>query len=329
MMLPPSPSSHPKVVVFLGAGASAIGGAAPLTHQLLDEVPYFDGSKRRQLQDQSVFDAWTLRQNHGATSIEQWFSELQGDDGFVFGRLQQLIARRITQSMNHSETRRGSYGGLGLYRSTGVPELEELWQVLSRLPNFSVITPNYDVHAERGLRLTPTRKRPGFHYDSAGELLVGSVWPGTKTLHTLGSVPVRKLHGSVSWKLGANGLIEHYVDCRPGVLGSAYIVPPVLEKNQPPLFLESTWRLAAIDLRSAARLIIIGYSAPKYDLAIRALVKENISSSCEIDVFDIDARVADNYNTLLAGRTVRFCGPLPSEIHTLKHIVSRQSVVAK
>ena len=63
-----------------------------------------------------------------------------------------------------------------LTSSTQIPVQEAVWSVLRRLPSFAVVTTNYDIVIERALRLTPTRRAPGFHYGEPGEVLTGSAW---------------------------------------------------------------------------------------------------------------------------------------------------------
>src|SRR5262249_44487649 len=92
-----------------------------------------------------------------------------------------------------------------LNRTTGVQAHEAFWSaIFRRTEDISVITTNYDILPERGIRHTrrPRVPRPGFHYGWGPEPLEGGGYPSYSHIQKIsaaGSVPIHKLHGSISW----------------------------------------------------------------------------------------------------------------------------------
>ena len=113
-----------------------------------------------------------------------------------------------------------------------------------------------------------------------------------------------------------------YLNCGPAITGKALIVPPVRGKPEAPRGLEQMWTGASSALREASRLIIIGYSAPSYDVAVRRLLAEAVPTGAAVDVFDLFDYVAERYREILPGRSVAFHGPLPDALGALKNIAT-------
>ena len=78
----------------------------------------------------------------------------------------------------------------------------------------------------------------------------------------------------------------------------------------------------AFALRAASRLIVIGYSAPRYDVAAHVLLAENVPQTGEVEVLDCYESVADTYRRIFPGRAVRFHGKLLNALPALKAIVN-------
>ncbi|HTW83952.1 MAG TPA: SIR2 family protein [Candidatus Sulfotelmatobacter sp.] len=313
-------------VVFAGAGASAVGRAARLAVDLLRLAPEYDGGRRRHARELHVIEAWNERQAIGPVALEAWFSELQASDDprdlALFHDLAALIAHNLAQDMAHTRNYRTQFTTLTkIAGSTQVPDQENLWTTLGAIPHLAVVTTNYDIIIERGLRFKPTRRSPGFHYGIVGERLEGALFRGHgQDTSTSGRVPLYKLHGSLSWSLAPGGRIMRYVDCRPAITGRAFIVPPVREKPVAPRGLEHVWSGAASVLAAARRLIVIGYSAPEYDWAVRDLLARHLTSTARVDVFNLYPEEAETYRRLLPGRTVEFHGPLPAGLPVLREL---------
>ena len=147
--------------------------------------------------------------------------------------------------------------------------LEQFWTTLFRIqPDISVITTNYDILAERGLRTAPRPRvpRPGFNYGFGYESLAGRSLE-TRRSYIVGRVPLLKLHGSVSWSLERGQLVKYH-DCRPAIRGDAAIVAPIVGKTIP-RHLQRTWQVARSCLANASTWVVIGYSLPPYDELVR------------------------------------------------------------
>lgn len=148
-----------------------------------------------------------------------------------------------------------------------------------------VVTTNYDTLAERVLRHRPMLRdpEPGFYYgglprpqrahghlpwDQADPHMSGRVGHVELT----GRVPVCKLHGSLNWQLRGTE-IGLYRDQRLAYRrgGTAAIIPPTAEKQAKP-WLSPVWTAAETILTSSHVWIVVGYSLPTYDHAIRDLL---------------------------------------------------------
>jgi SIR2-like domain len=191
----------------------------------------------------------------------------------------------------------------------------------------AVVTTNYDIIAERGLRNEPRPRvpRPGFHYGDGPERLSGGGYPSyshIKPLTVSGSVPLLKLHGSISWSV-EHGSIVRYRDCRPAIRGDAAIIAPVTQKTLP-TYLETTWDRAKAALSSARTWIVVGYSLPAYDEMVRNLLKESAVNTPDVHVFDPDPSVAHRYRSLLRECTVRAHKGLPRGTDSLDGILAEE-----
>lgn len=158
--------------------------------------------------------------------------------------------------------------------------------LLARHALTGVVTTNYDTLVERVLRHRPMRRspEPGFYYggiprpqEARGHLLwdrfdldfVGV--PGR--LELTGSMPVYKLHGSLNWERGGRRIV-FLRDQRPVYRhgGTAAIIPPSAEKQAEP-WLSPIWESAEAELARSDRWIVVGYSLPTYDHAVRDLLR--------------------------------------------------------
>ncbi len=161
---------------------------------------------------------------------------------------------------------------------------------------------------------TPTTvPRPGFNYGFGHEALAGGGYPSYSHIQrivTEGTVPLLKLHGSVSWSL-RNGKLVRYHDCRPAVRGDALLVAPVRGKR-PPDALVPTWRVARAAVTTARLVLIVGYSLPPYDDLVRDLLAAT-ATNASIHVFDPDPRAGERYRHQLHREIVQH-GGLPEAL---------------
>ena len=226
------------IVVFLGAGFSAPAGV-PLTARLFDVRPDVDNVTRERLVNR-VLTRWDEFRRSNAATPEQYLALLQESGGKTWTDAQWYVALAIALTMGQVEWvgMKPTVTRHNIDRTTGVIAHEEFWDaIFSRTHNVSVITTNYDILAERGIRHIPRPrvKRPGFHYGWGTDPLAGGGYPSYAHIQKVtasGSVPIYKLHGSISWSYRGGQLIR-YRDCRPAIRGDAAIVAPVTTKLLP------------------------------------------------------------------------------------------------
>jgi hypothetical protein len=210
---------------------------------------------------------------------------------------------------------------------------EDFWaEVLASTELASVITTNYDILAERGLRHRPTLRpvRPGVFYGglSRPQLLKGSASPFTtredlRQIELTGSVPIYKLHGSLNWTLDGSRVLM-YQDLRPAFRhgGEAAVIPPVDAKTTPH-WLEAVWRKAGQTLSDARLWIVVGYSLPAYDAAVRELL---LGAARGVHVILVDPnsdRLRDWWSSALPGAYIHPLPGLPEALGEIEDAVTR------
>ena len=314
------------LTVFLGAGFSYLGGL-PLASQLFDIFPGADTIGRAKLIER-VLDSWYDWHSRTNGTPEQYLMHLERNTGKQWLDAVWYVALTVTL-----QTPRVSISGAKpriyhhtLNLTTGIDAHEAFRStIFRRTNNVSVLTTNYDILAERGLRLEPKPRlpRPGFHYGNGAQLLEGRGFPGvyrSRPLIAQGSVPLLKLHGSVSWAQ-INERICTFHDCRPAIRGDAAIIAPVTEKQVPSAF-RSIWDQAASALSRSQTWIIVGYSFPQYDEAVNDLFRSNSLSSKRVHILNPDPAAASRAKLVLpdAKITVSHKG-LPEALGSLPKIL--------
>lgn len=196
---------------------------------------------------------------------------------------------------------------------------EAFWTaVFTRTTAVTVVTTNYDVLAERGMRHRPRPRvaRPGFNYGAGSRHLAGGGYPSYAHIQRIvacGDIPLLKLHGSISWAERNNELVQYH-DCRPAIRGDALIVAPVRGKK-PPRLLDPIWQRAHSAIATAHRVLVVGYSLPEYDDHVTELLRTS-STSCSFHVFDPAPDLGRKYERMLDRATVQHPG-LPEAITKL------------
>ncbi|MEA3202066.1 MAG: hypothetical protein QOE90_3494 [Thermoplasmata archaeon] len=317
------------LTIFLGAGFGRTADL-PLARNILDDVPQMDRDVRNVLARvvRARWHAWR-RENHG--TVEQYLAYLEGLPrrwGSIESRVQEwedatkLVGLNIATRMG--QVNHGNYQGIrhhDIYRTTGFPEYEQFWnEIFRRTTDVSVMTTNYDLLAERGIRAIPLKPggkqvRPGFHYGMPGEWLAGS-GPAFSSLRgdpvLRGSVPLMKLHGSVNWLLTSAG-IKHYFNCWPAIYATPALVAPV-ENKSVPSWATPVWDAAHDALRQSDDLLFIGYSLPPYDHAVADLLQSSVRDETRVHIMDPNRRVTDRFRELLPRCFVQNHGSFPRGI---------------
>lgn len=329
--------------VFLGAGFGRVAGL-PLAGELFDRVPRLDRAVRQDVVDRAVaaWERWADK--HGGTP-EEYLASLQPRDirwadleasstawhdalrflGLTFAALMGRVNEWNSGRITHHD----------VFRASGVPFHEAFWDILFATSEpVTVLTTNYDLTPERGLRLTPhaskrRRRRPGFNYGVIGEVLVGPKRAdGYNRSHSdpvlRGTVPLLKLHGSINWGIRA-GKVDRHVNCQPAISGVPAIVAPMRAK-QIPSWGKATWAHAGDALRSSAEWIFVGYSFPPYDRSVMNLIEQSAPRDVTVRIIDPSETPALRVATMLrAARIERYPGlehALPRLTHDLNISVS-------
>ena len=130
-------------------------------------------------------------------------------------------------------------------------------------PNWTIFTTNYDMCLESYWRnhVRPQRGlNTGFRLDESGSRWILD----PETLFSYGRVRLLKLHGSISWLIGEDGIVTEEQTLGSSLIGSRYVgqmmIYPVQQKE---LYLEpfvSMFRILNSELRSKPIWIVIGYS---------------------------------------------------------------------
>ena len=314
------------IVVFLGAGFSALGGL-PLASQLFAIWPHADVLLRENLIER-VLDSWENWHHQTGGTPEQYLAHLETNTGQQWRDAVWYVALAVTHCMPRVSVsgQRPKVTGHTLKLTSGVEAHESFWaSIFSRTQDITVLTTNYDILAERGLRLIPRPRlpRPGFHYGNRFEQLKGRGYPGIfrseLPIRLEGMVSLLKLHGSVSWALNKNG-IDFYHDCRPAIRGDAAIIAPTTEKRVPPAF-RFIWDHAAAALRESDTWIIVGYSFPEYDEAINRLFRLNACHRPRVHILNPDPNVVYRVRTLLSQADVYSHEGIPNSLSDLSEIL--------
>lgn len=310
------------VTVFLGAGFSHLGGV-PLAPHLFDKRPEVD-SVGRDLLVNRVVALWEAWHTETGGAAEQYLSYLQKCNLRDYYDAVKFVGLSIALQMGELQFVLGRGSTItrhSLTRTSGVPVHESFWTTLFRTDtDVAVVTTNYDILPERGIRHEPRPRviRPGFNYGHGTQPLAGRGYPSyahIRDIKASGSVPIFKLHGSISWSIEKRKLI-HYHDCRPAVRGDPAIVAPVMEKYIP-WYLAETWEMARDAMRQSSLWIVVGYSMPSYDSAVRDLLVNGADHGPAIHIFDPDPHVGAKFSELIKHCQVHCHPGLPEGLRDL------------
>lgn len=307
------------ITVFLGAGFSRAAGF-PLANEILDVEIAIDTKKRADLQSR-VQHEWSNWRSDTRTSVEHYLAMLQIDGLKPWYDAQAYVALVIAaqQSTVRWVGDRVRYIQNGIQRVPAIESYTHIWKwVGERYFLKSVVTTNYDLLAEQGLRIEPRPKLglPGFNYGKVGEILEGGGYPSyshVRPVQLNGDVPLHKLHGSINWA-GAAALRAKYWDPRPAITGDCALIAPVASKSIPQGFID-IWERASHDLQRSNSWLVIGYSLPLYDKAVRALFQDSASHVKTVLIANPDPLVAKRFSELLPSCEVKSCPGFPEFLY--------------
>lgn len=317
----PTDSAGGGTVVVLGAGLSkAVNSVMPITDELGNAV-----LARLTLEDRRRAPVRRFRDGR----FEEWLSYLSepqpqlSDDRVLEAR---ALLLRVTRAMRQllAECQL-------IALRDGAPEWFEAFVTLLHVQRAAVITLNYDNFVECAVSTFALAQRNGSRAVDEEDLLQGlpppvsadaPFDPYANDLFELRQLPtvrtgddtlrLLKLHGSLSWfwtpgdptgmsvqRCSLPGRFGEEVEpiapeSVPALFGrEPYIVPPAAAKTtylQAPL-LRELWRRADVELRSARRIVLVGYSVPQADQSLGGLLSDALRGrTIPIEVVDLKPR---------------------------------------
>jgi hypothetical protein len=291
-----------KVALFLGAGFSHPAGL-PLTSQLFDTCPMprtAAAGPRYEAVRQS-FAHWS--REHPGEGAERWLLALygapgtQGLEAFTHGvswedaiefALARLVLLRDTPGHIYSKAPYYHDVFLSIKGSTH----RKFWKrVLETFENVSVVTTNYDILIEQGLKDRYSSHRdvpPLFYYGGLpmpqvlrkmidAQRASGKAEADFEEVALGTRVPLFKLHGSLNWVFEPHRMsMKVHADVRAVYrehrdLGTPEVVPPLPEKAARE-WMSEIWRQAEIALAEAQLWFVCGYSLLQQDQEVRELL---------------------------------------------------------
>ena len=323
-----------SVACFLGAGFS-YAARVPLAKDLFQSNYVLALSERSQTRFDAVLTAYReWHALHPSGHAEEFMGELYrrhvANAAPIWRWAVEYIGAVIASpGTPPSSLNRNPRYSNRLNRPSTVDAHRRFWATITRKFNeVAVLTTNYDILIEQGLRHKPFRRppAPGCFYGGfeRPQMLKGaaqpfSAWSPEELIELTGSVPVFKLHGSLNWSLESGRLVM-YQDLRAAFRngGNAAIVPPIPDKELP-LWLKPVWTQAEIALRQSQVWIICGYSVLPYDVSVQALLKESSSDGGrEVVVSSPDAKeICHRLSDLLPNSKLIAIEGLPDGIDNL------------
>jgi hypothetical protein len=314
--------TQPKAVVILGAGWSFVAGL-PLAKDLIS-LPLYVSSKKAMYRSEQVlaaFGRWSIENpgSHTELFLQECY---RGAVSVPWLWVVEFIQAKLGNP--HPADRRGQVDlryGQRITTRTYCAEHIQFW--LNTVTNYhlhAVITTNYDILVERSLRIHPMKRPPlpGFHYAGLGQVVAkGQALPWTirepeREITPSGRVPLIKLHGSLNWSLthrpdphspslpfdnqNHKDRLQVFQDLRAAFRhgGTAAIVPPLPEKEAP-RWAQNVWEAASHRLAEASLWIVVGYSLPAYDIAVRQLFSLAAATGCLREI-----RLHDPYSATIS-----------------------------
>ncbi len=306
----------PKLSLLLGAGFPKWAAGLPVAADLFDfAVQPFGVRDERKLEVvRQAKNSWDVEHPEGLS--EEFIAHALEASNKIRTTILWYISRRLSEPYIWREWHAGKWRRHVLmidenrkYQRAGVALARDfLVRFIHSLSG--IVTTNYDLLVEYALGTKL------FNYGKCGEVLTGrgpypvSQWRNPVTLQ--GSIPLAKMHGSISWDLSGR-----YTDGRRGITGDALIVAPTPEKTQPP-DLAFEWGLAAEVLRDSTHLLVFGSAFNPYDVALVSHLKEHGRNIRNVIVVDTNPRQVDRVALIFQQAGVLALSPPPVPDDTVR-----------
>lgn len=306
--------SHP--LILLGSGFSkAINDVMPTLNQLSHQIFTMLNLDLKLLTGFSNFEEWM-----SYLSVDQpWLDDESNlENRVMFGRVRNAVNQAIVTS-EHST--------LATAYPSWLARLILSWSAQAA----DVVTLNYDLLVER---MCVVLRRTSSWFDLYQLPITERTEPGMLGREGLGhsTLKLYKLHGSTNWGYGGDlapdsdpiVMINDGGTWKPPVEGFRpfnklprysdlvpLVIPPTVSKN--PYYsrrsLRAQWNLASNALREARDIVIMGYSFPATDLAMKSWITTQAPKDARITVVDPNPDVAATVEKLGFARVEHFTGP--------------------
>lgn len=274
--------------VFLGAGFSKWCCDLPLVSQLFDFDVHADNHREAARIERLRFLHKQWLANSDSNNAELFIETMQehADDAMLTSW---YITRRLTEPFVRRSSRRFTWYINSHLASDdpGIKLAKEFLRHATALPNSAVLTTNYDMIVEYAL------SSRGFNYGIPNERIGYSPYPYPRPVHASGTLPLLKLHGSLSWSENAK-----FPDLRCGLNGECVIVPPRASKR-PREYFPKQWESAQQILQETKKTVFFGFAFNEYDVDVWDLLSSNLAGSESIlliDVVDHRPRIAQRFD---------------------------------
>lgn len=279
------------LTLFVGAGFSKWAVDLPVASELFDFAidPHNESEARKleavrkikegwdaihpsKLSEQFIADALDFKEDQ--RHLVLWYIVRRLSEMFIWREFHAQRWRRHTLMIDENRK----------FEIPGVVKARNFLQQFCSPSSSGIVTSNYDLVVEYALGTKV------FNYGIRNQILSGrgpypvSTWRNPVRLR--GSIPLAKIHGSVSWDEKG-----YYTDGRRGLTGKALIVAPTPEKT-PPRSLKHPWKLAKKILRNTSHLVVFGFAFNPYDKAVLTLLQSEGRSVKHILIIDVKPNLA-------------------------------------
>ncbi len=317
-----------KAAIILGAGFSHAAGL-PLLGMVFSSDPPFarsPGVRQRYDEVRTAWERWSAENPEQGEG--QWLKYLYRQPRnsetteVGFNQAMNFLLATLVQIDTSSEKAAYIHG---ITKSVKSPVHRCFWQfMLSCYDIESVVTMNYDILAEQGLRHEyheRFRRVPLCYYGGPDRPQIvkrmrdparGKYVP----MELTGDIALCKMHGSVNWAFEGDSFVLHEdvrAACRvEPKAGSPAIIPPMPELLKIPEWLRRVWDAAETCLGRSNVWVVCGYALPDYDGALRTLFAKASMPvrHLRLYILDPDAEtVASRWRAILPDDATIHCMP--------------------
>jgi len=290
-----------NATLILGAGFSHIAGL-PLTKDLFN-TPDIPRAKSKDVVERfkQVQFAWSKwKQENSSGTAEEWLRLIYEKKLFAsYGATwEDALDFAMARLVNLPPGKNAPYYH-GITTSVQDETHRHFWPFIrERFEIKSVVTMNYDILAEQGLKKSYSKHRQaplcfygGFPYTQTVRMMKDVVTRKHEKVPLGHEVAIYKMHGSINWANEPHSFKIHD-DVRAAFRstrepGSVAIIPPMPEEEIPE-WLTKVWEYAKSALADSYIWIVCGYSLPQYDIALKNLFKEAARKTRGLEIYILD-----------------------------------------